>query len=389
MAEGVPLAELTDAVYAAGVLDRVELRLLGVPLQIRAYVQILAALGVGGYRDEELGLSGAVDYGDEHFTCFQFPYDWRRDNVENARRLAEFIAEKRAFVRRETVRRTGVDPGEVKFDVVAHSMGALLLRYYLRYGAADLPADGPLPEPTWAGAREVERAVLIGPPNLGSLDALRALVEGRDFGPTIPRYPAALLGTYPAAYQLLPRGRHGALQEVAEDGAVQRVEDVLDPALWRRHGWGLADPGQDPVLAMLLPQVTDPRARRRVALDHLDKSLRRARRFAAALDRPSRPPPGLEMMLVAGDAKPTERTLRVDAATGRLRVAARAPGDGTVLRSSALGDERTEMGRPWTPALSSPVVWDQVIFLFTDHLGLTRDPVFTDNVLYWLLEDPR
>lgn len=28
-------------------------------------------------------------------------------------------------------------------------------------------------------------------------------------------------------------------------------------------------------------------------------------------------------------------------------------------------------------------------FLFTDHLGLTRDPAFTDNVLFLLLEDRR
>jgi hypothetical protein len=27
--------------------------------------------------------------------------------------------------------------------------------------------------------------------------------------------------------------------------------------------------------------------------------------------------------------------------------------------------------------------------LFSDHLGLTQDDAFADNVLYWLLEDPR
>ena len=32
---------------------------------------------------------------------------------------------------------------------------------------------------------------------------------------------------------------------------------------------------------------------------------------------------------------------------------------------------------------------DDVLFLFTDHIGLTRDPVFADNVLFWLLEDSR
>ena len=30
--------------------------------------------------------------------------------------------------------------------------------------------------------------------------------------------------------------------------------------------------------------------------------------------------------------------------------------------------------------------WTQVIFLFRDHLGLTKDPAFHDNVLYILLE---
>lgn len=30
---------------------------------------------------------GSTDYGDGHFTCFQFDYDWRRDNVEDAKRL--------------------------------------------------------------------------------------------------------------------------------------------------------------------------------------------------------------------------------------------------------------------------------------------------------------
>ena len=69
-----------------------------VALDIQAYAGILATLGAGGYRDQSLGLGGAVDYGNDHFTCFQFDYDWRRDNVENARRLRDFIDEKRKYV---------------------------------------------------------------------------------------------------------------------------------------------------------------------------------------------------------------------------------------------------------------------------------------------------
>jgi hypothetical protein len=50
-------------------------------------------------------------------------------------------------------------------------------------------------------------------------------------------------------------------------------------------------------------------------------------------------------------------------------------------------DERVAGG--WSPMLQSPIQWEDVLFLFRGHLGLTKDPVFTDNLLYWLLEDPR
>ena len=62
-------------------------------------------------------------------------------------------------------------------------------------------------------------------------------------------------------------------------------------------------------------------------------------------------------------------------------------GDGTVLRSSALLDERP--GRAWQPRLSSPIDFHSVLLLPDDHLGLTQNRVFRDNVLFWLLEEPR
>lgn len=50
-------------------------------------------------------------------------------------------------------------------------------------------------------------------------------------------------------------------------------------------------------------------------------------------------------------------------------------------------DER--IGSTWQPTLQSPIGWTDTLMLFTNHLGLTKDRIFTDNVLYWLLEDPR
>ena len=93
-------------------------------------------------------------------------------------------------------------------------MGSLVARYYLRYGAADLPADGSLPLVTWEGAKHVDHLVMIGPPNAGSVETLITLTEGLNPSPLLSTYPAAVVGTMPSVYQLLPRSRHRALLDV-------------------------------------------------------------------------------------------------------------------------------------------------------------------------------
>ena len=384
MQEGATLAELRDRAYPDSVLETLRVRLLGVPFQLKAYRNILQLLGTAGYRDETVGLSG-LDYGDDHFTCFQFPYDWRRDNVENARRLADFIEEKRAQVRAEIRKRYGVDRPDLRFDLVAHSMGSVLTRYYLRYGGAELPADGSPPEVTWAGAANVSKVILVAPPNSGTLSAFMQLVDGRKFGPTLPRYSAAVLGTLPSGYQLLPHGAEPAV--VWADAPSESVGDLFDPELWQRMGWGLASEDETKELGRLLPNARDPEERRRIALDHQRKALQRARQFTQALDRRVPAPEGLDMYLVIGDAVPTVSRVGVDRKTGAVRVLERAPGDGTVLRNSALADQRTRA--LWTPEVISPIDWRDAFFVSAGHVDMTRDPAFTDNLLYRLLEAPR
>ncbi len=383
MEEGKSLFELRDNVVSDGALDRIRIKLFGMPIQLDAYFNILIALGAGGYRDESLGRLGLINYGDDHFTCFQFDYDWRRDNVESAQLLYRYMKSRKAYVREQIQKRFGVDNPDVKFDVVAHSMGGLVLRYMIMYGDADLPADGSSPELTWAGAELVERAIFVGPPNAGSPITFGHLVEGLKFAPLLPPYDQALIGTFPSLYQLLPRTRHRAII----DATTLEPIDIFDSALWEERGWGLLDESQASVLEDLLLEVPDAVTRHRIARDHLDKSLARGRQFQIALDRVAKTPEGLELHLVSGDAIETEAVVAVDLENHSVKVVATAPGDGTVLRSSALMDER--LGGEWSPELTSPIQWTNVTFIYKDHLGITQDPAFTDNLLYLLLEAPR
>lgn len=370
-----------------GVLENLEVNLLGFPLKVQVYADILRTLGVGGYRDESLGLN-SVDYGTDHFTCFQFDYDWRRDTTYNAQALKKFIDEKRKDIQKHYAALYGIQNAEVKFDIAAHSLGGLLTRYYLRYGDAALPDDGSLPTLTWAGAQDVERVILVAPPNAGSLKAFSQLLDGYNTGrPLLPHFEPALVGTFQSVYQLLPRNRHQAF--IWDDDVTRPVEDIFDASLWQKYGWGLSgtDSATVRILESLLPDIEDAQLRQQIALKFQRSALTKAKQFHAAIDRPAEPPLGVELFLVSGDTRVTPEVFSIDSQSGQVSVFQTGAGDGVVLRSSSLMDER--VGQQWKPLLQTPIEWSSVLFLPSSHRRITTDPVFEDNVLYWLLEAPK
>ncbi len=381
MQSGVPLHQLHDQVGQDGPLDQITFRVAGIPVKVNAYAQVLATLGVGGYRDQHFRGSSRrneVSYGDDHFTCFQFAYDWRRDISESAALLAQYIEEKDAYTRQQYLERFGIENPNIKFDLVAHSMGGMVARYYLRYGNQPLPDDGSLPVLTWEGAQRVGRVFIVGTPNLGSTQAVSEMKDGLRLAPPMPKFPPAVIGTMPAAYQLFPRSEDTPL--VFEDGCSR---DVLSPQTWQELGWGLADKRQDRVLARLIPNCSVEQ-RRQIALEHQAKCLTRARQLHQALDVSAPLPPGLEMHLYAGDAKKTLHQLLVNPNNGRVIQKIKTAGDGTVTRTSALAERQD--GRLHRPVRM--ISWTDETFLSTDHLGLTRDRTFVDNVLDQLLVTP-
>lgn len=60
-------------------------------------------------------------------------------------------------------------------------MGGMIIRYYVRYGTLDVLEDNEFPVSEY-GADQIRRVILLGTPNLGSISALRTLIEGYKVG---------------------------------------------------------------------------------------------------------------------------------------------------------------------------------------------------------------
>ncbi|MFK7945710.1 MAG: esterase/lipase family protein [Paracoccaceae bacterium] len=395
-----PFADLVDTVVPGGILETAEAEILGVPISINVYGDALGVLSDGGFRvqrgirrfqaggdpdavlddvPEAARLPNPVEPAVEvtDFDTFQFDYDWRRDLIDSAHKFGHFL-EKR---RRDVARTQNKPEGSVKFDLLAHSMGTLVSRYFLMYGFAD-PAPGePLPPITWAGADYFSRVVFVAPPNSGSVIALDNLINGKELGPLQPVFPPALLGTHVSPYQLMPRVRH---RRVMRDGAP--VIDLYDVDFWEEMGWGLLNPAAEAELALMMPDEPSPERRRSRARAYTKRLLARSETFHKMMDRWTPPPEHLDLFLVVGGGFETPATAEIDP-VGTFRITGLEEGDGVVLRASALADERQD-GNSST-GFRSPLRYKTTLFLPDEHVELTRNRVFGDNLLFWLLEAPR
>ena len=371
MEMGKPLNELKDNVVPAGMLDRVKVRIMGFTVERNAYLNLINVLQDGGFQPEGFPMKDGRTYN----TLFAFSYDWRRDLQWNATKLHEFIMKKRKYIQEKYEALYGLKNYNVQFDLVGHSMGGLISRYYLRYGTADLPPKGAKPNITWAGAKYIDRVVILGTPNAGYLDTLLEMQKGTD----IPPFPPALLGTWPTYYQMMPVLSR---KSVVYADNPEKTVDIFDINVWMKMKWGLLDPKQDATLKELLPNAKTVADRRKIALDHLKKCLDRAKRFVDAMAVPATPPDDVMLYLVLGNAVKTTRRAKVDPKTGKLTVTEYSAGDGKVTKSSALFDERA--GGVWTPQFRSPIKWRGIIQLRAAHMGITTDPAFKDNILFLL-----
>lgn len=352
--------------------------------EVYVYRDLLEALRrYAGYRDGDWDNPAADGHQD---TFYVFAYDWRQDNVSNAREL----------IRRIDRLKIKLQQPDLKFNVVAHSMGGLIARYAAMYGDADLPADESLITPTWLGAAHISKIVMIGVPNEGSADAFATLIEGysiteglRRRVPLLNKLTAEDVVKTPSVFQLMPHRE--AVKFLDENLEVLPV-DLYDPEVWKRYGWSVI--------------YSSPEFRRRYAeasgtdgtsenmLDaYLTATLRRARRFHEALDTRATTYAPVTLLAIGGDCEETlnspvllrdekrnrwltlTRPREYRTSTGvkiskkKATEAMYAPGDGRVTRASLLGEHIFKQ-------LSRHAVFGCDL-----HGQLPRNPSLQDNAL--------
>ncbi|MDD5597357.1 MAG: hypothetical protein PHV82_05400, partial [Victivallaceae bacterium] len=376
-----PLSEVPDDLEPVRLLENLNVKIMNIDFQMTAYQSIINVLQESGYVPEGQPLPENKKF----YSLFCFYYDWRNDIAENSRRLHSFIMARKKYLQLKYKEIYGLDNFDVQFDIVSHSMGGLVARYYLRYGDQKLePADGSMPKLDWRGSKNVDKTIIIGTPNAGYLDTCIELTQGLLLDTSLPLYPPGLIGTFVSTYQMMPVS--GMRAVILADKPGQPEVDIFDPKVWIARNWGLADPEQDSVLEAILPKVKSREKRREIALDHLRKCLRRAKRFTEAMSIDSNPPDDVMLILFAGDAVKTSRCATVDPQTNKLQVIRWAAGDGKVLSCSARFDQRA--GKKWTPFPKSPIKWQTVINVQGAHMGIMDNYAFIDILSFYLLAFP-
>lgn len=392
--EGLPispdLASNRDDLVPGKIIETV--RLARVLPEVQVYRDLLEALRrYAGYRDGDWENPSSDGYQD---TFYVFAYDWRQDNVSNAREL----------VRRIIRLKTRLQRPDLRFTVVAHSMGGLIARYAAMYGDADLPdGDGPI-QPSWAGASHIGKIMMIGVPNEGSADAFATIIDGysiteglRRRVPLLNKLTAEDVVRTPSVFQLMP---HRQTVKFLDENLEPLQLDLYDVEIWKRYGWSVIYSSPDFRRKYANTAGTDGHSE--ADLDaYLAATLRRARRFHQALDAAEPTNSPVVLLAIGGDCEETlsapvvlrdekrnrwltltrpreyKTSAGVKISKQKATNAMYAPGDGRVTRTSLLGENIFKTGDTETGFTLSRYA----VFGCDLHGQLPRNKTLQDNAL--------
>lgn len=298
------LADNRDSLVPKDIIRVVEVPILP---DVEVYQTLIDALKARGYTEGNWNSPKSSD------VFYVFPYDWRRDNVESARMLIQKMERAKRILKRP----------DLKFDILAHSMGGLIARYAAMYGKAE-PPKNIAPRPTWAGAVHIEKLMMFGTPNEGAMSSFDSLINGYPIVadrnlPFVDDLRPEDVMSFPSAFQLLP---HQNSVRFLDENLKPLKVDIYNIDEWIKYGWGaIADPKflsklKGSPLAKNDGKESD-RNRDKNLDDHLIahttfaqvrayfiSALDRTRRFHAALDAVSRSAP-IQIFAYGGNCSET------------------------------------------------------------------------------------
>lgn len=334
----------------------------------------------GGFQQSQPG----IPTGSGERRYYVFVYDWRQDNVVTARKLDRFINQIRVDFN---------DP-DLKVDIIAHSMGGLIARYYLRYGTVDVLDDNNFPVNNH-GASRVRKVILLGTPNLGSVTIIHDFLMGFKIG--LKSVPTEMLATMPSLYQLLP---HPINTWIVTPSGKALERDLFDVDVWRRFEWSIFDKD---VEERILNRFDTPE-KGKVYLETLQryfaKQLERARRFVWSLSVKIKPSP-IDYIVFGGDCALTPARVVVeeidDDSMVRLYPAEienkvpgidydklmMEPGDSNVTKASLLARHELDPSVARHPYSYFPLAYP--VLFCEKHNRLTGNLSFQNNLLNILL----
>ncbi|MDH4167532.1 MAG: hypothetical protein OEV90_14125 [Gammaproteobacteria bacterium] len=334
---------------------------------------------VGGY---ERCLPGVPPRNGPGCGLYLYLYDFRLDGVRAARGLAELIAR---------IRQDCGDP-RLKVDVVAHSGGGMIARYFVRHGTRGLPPTGML-EPTYEGAAAIRRLLLVGTPSLGTLQPVLSLLRGEEIG--LRRIPPEIVATCPGITEMMP---HPAVPWLIDVQGKSVDADLYDIATWRDFGWSLFDPNIAARTISTHGGGAEGRRHLNLLREYLARNLQRGRAFASSFA--TQPDPrDVPTWVFGGDCAPTLARLVLESIDGRYHARERVadiaapaardyerlmhePGDLVVTRSSLLGRRTLDVAAPRGPEESLRIA--HALFFCEQHQKLVGNASFQDNLLHAL-----
>ncbi len=321
---------------------------------------------------EAAGFVPASKTGGRGLVHHVFAFDWRRDLVESVRRLDETL-ERLADARGDH---------RTRFNLIGHSMGGLIARYYLRYGTVEPQPGMPV---TWAGARRINSLALVAVPNAGSIHSLEAMLYGNRVGLSYTTLAASVIARMPSVYQLLPPKGAPALLDA---GGQEIGADLHEVSTWEQFGWGAFSP----TALRRLSGLQHDRDRVSYA-EYLAAVLQRARDFHRALAQTPTTPCPVKVTSLGGDCMPTLARCIVPEKRGSFprfeplnRKEAESmfeAGDGRVTRASVLGSHLK--GAEDSEAGSGYAEVGRTFIGSADHHGIYKEPTFQSVLLRQLL----